>query len=96
VFLDGVGPDSSDAQIHAIVDKHPAFEVLPFTERGPRTAAIRRPASHEPASVRHEDGTREERAQRGMSNVTRRSQAGGCSVRLLVLYLVPRQATLGR
>jgi deazaflavin-dependent oxidoreductase (nitroreductase family) len=29
VFFDGVGPDSSDAQIHAIVGKHPAFEVLP-------------------------------------------------------------------
>jgi hypothetical protein len=30
VFFDGVGPDSSDAQIRAIVGKHPAFEVLPI------------------------------------------------------------------
>ena len=29
VFFDGVGPDSSDAEILAIADKHPAFEVLP-------------------------------------------------------------------
>ena len=29
VFFDGVGPDSSDAQIQAITGKHPAFEVLP-------------------------------------------------------------------
>ncbi len=29
VFFDGVGPDSSDEQIHAIAPKHPAFEVLP-------------------------------------------------------------------
>ena len=29
VFFDGVGPDSSDAQIRAIAGKHPAFEVLP-------------------------------------------------------------------
>ena len=29
VFFDGVGPDSSDTQIHAIAGKHPAFEVLP-------------------------------------------------------------------
>jgi deazaflavin-dependent oxidoreductase (nitroreductase family) len=28
-FFDGVGPDSSDAQIHAVAVKHPAFEVLP-------------------------------------------------------------------
>ena len=28
VFFDGVGPDSSDAEILAIADKHPAFEVL--------------------------------------------------------------------
>jgi len=28
-FFDGVGPDSSDAQILAIAAKHPAFEVLP-------------------------------------------------------------------
>jgi deazaflavin-dependent oxidoreductase (nitroreductase family) len=28
-FFDGVGPDSSDAQIRAIAGKHPAFEVLP-------------------------------------------------------------------
>ena len=28
-FFDGVGPDSSDAEILAIADKHPAFEVLP-------------------------------------------------------------------
>jgi deazaflavin-dependent oxidoreductase (nitroreductase family) len=28
-FFDGVGPDSSDAQIQAIAVKHPAFEVLP-------------------------------------------------------------------
>jgi hypothetical protein len=27
-FFDGVGPDSSDAQIQAIAVKHPAFEVL--------------------------------------------------------------------
>jgi hypothetical protein len=27
VFFDGVGPDSSDAEILAITDKHPAFEV---------------------------------------------------------------------
>ena len=28
-FFDGVGPDSSDAEIRAIAGKHPAFEVLP-------------------------------------------------------------------
>jgi deazaflavin-dependent oxidoreductase (nitroreductase family) len=28
-FFDGVGPESSDAQIQAIAVKHPAFEVLP-------------------------------------------------------------------
>jgi deazaflavin-dependent oxidoreductase (nitroreductase family) len=28
VFFDGVGPDSSDAEIHAIADEHPAFEVV--------------------------------------------------------------------
>jgi deazaflavin-dependent oxidoreductase (nitroreductase family) len=27
-FFDGVGPDSSDAEIQAIAGKHPAFEVL--------------------------------------------------------------------
>jgi deazaflavin-dependent oxidoreductase (nitroreductase family) len=31
VFFDGVGPGSSDAEILAIVAKHPAFEVLPTT-----------------------------------------------------------------
>ena len=30
VFFDGVGPDSSDAEILAIAAKHPAFEVLPI------------------------------------------------------------------
>jgi deazaflavin-dependent oxidoreductase (nitroreductase family) len=30
-FFDGVGPDSTDAQIRAIAAKHPAFEVLPTT-----------------------------------------------------------------
>src|SRR3954469_11275472 len=30
MFFDGVGPDSSDAEILAIVGKHPAFEVLPI------------------------------------------------------------------
>ncbi|MFL6128211.1 MAG: nitroreductase family deazaflavin-dependent oxidoreductase [Mycobacteriales bacterium] len=29
MFFDGVGPDSSDAEIRAITAKHPAFEVLP-------------------------------------------------------------------
>jgi deazaflavin-dependent oxidoreductase (nitroreductase family) len=29
VFFDGVGADSTDAEIQAIVGKHPAFEVLP-------------------------------------------------------------------
>jgi deazaflavin-dependent oxidoreductase (nitroreductase family) len=29
MFFDGVGPDSSDAEILAIAGKHPAFEVLP-------------------------------------------------------------------
>jgi len=29
VFFDGVGPDSSDAELLAIVGNHPAFEVLP-------------------------------------------------------------------
>jgi deazaflavin-dependent oxidoreductase (nitroreductase family) len=29
VFFEGTGPDSSDDQILAIADKHPAFEVLP-------------------------------------------------------------------
>ena len=29
VFFDGVGPDSTDEQILAIADRHPAFEVLP-------------------------------------------------------------------
>jgi deazaflavin-dependent oxidoreductase (nitroreductase family) len=29
VFFDGVGPDSSDAEILAIAAEHPAFEVLP-------------------------------------------------------------------
>jgi hypothetical protein len=28
VFFEGVGPDSSDAEILAIAAKHPAFEVL--------------------------------------------------------------------
>ena len=28
VFFDGVGPDSSDAEVLAIAAKHPAFEVL--------------------------------------------------------------------
>ena len=28
-FFDGVGPDSSDAELLAIAGKHPAFEVLP-------------------------------------------------------------------
>ena len=28
-FFDGVGPDSTDAEILAIAGKHPAFEVLP-------------------------------------------------------------------
>ena len=28
-FFDGVGPDSSDAEIRGIAAKHPAFEVLP-------------------------------------------------------------------
>ena len=28
-FFDGVGPNSSDAEIQAIAAKHPAFEVLP-------------------------------------------------------------------
>lgn len=28
-FFDGVGPDSTDAEIQAIAGKHPAFEVLP-------------------------------------------------------------------
>jgi hypothetical protein len=27
-FFEGVGPESSDAEIHAIAAKHPAFEVL--------------------------------------------------------------------
>jgi hypothetical protein len=30
-FFDGVGPDSSDAEIRAIARKHPAFEILPAT-----------------------------------------------------------------
>jgi deazaflavin-dependent oxidoreductase (nitroreductase family) len=30
VFFDGVGPDSSDAEIVAIASKHPAFEILPI------------------------------------------------------------------
>lgn len=29
VFFEGVGPDSSDAQLRAIAPRHPAFEVLP-------------------------------------------------------------------
>ena len=29
VFFDGVGPDSSDAELLAIAGNHPAFEVLP-------------------------------------------------------------------
>jgi deazaflavin-dependent oxidoreductase (nitroreductase family) len=28
VFFDGVGPDSTDEQLHAIAPRHPAFEVL--------------------------------------------------------------------
>lgn len=28
-FFDGVGPDSTDEQLRAIADRHPAFEVLP-------------------------------------------------------------------
>jgi hypothetical protein len=28
-FFDGIGPDSSDEQLHAIAADHPAFEVLP-------------------------------------------------------------------
>jgi deazaflavin-dependent oxidoreductase (nitroreductase family) len=31
IFFEGVGPDSTDEQIRAITDKHPAFEVLPAT-----------------------------------------------------------------
>ena len=30
MFFDGVGPDSSDAEIDAIAGRHPAFEVLPI------------------------------------------------------------------
>jgi deazaflavin-dependent oxidoreductase (nitroreductase family) len=30
-FFEGVGPDSSDAEILAIAARHPAFEVLPVT-----------------------------------------------------------------
>lgn len=30
-FFDGVGPDSSDEQLRAIAQDHPAFEVLPTT-----------------------------------------------------------------
>ena len=29
VFFDGVGPESSNAEILAIAGRHPAFEVLP-------------------------------------------------------------------
>jgi deazaflavin-dependent oxidoreductase (nitroreductase family) len=29
MFFDGVGPDSTDAEILAVAGKHPAFEVLP-------------------------------------------------------------------
>jgi deazaflavin-dependent oxidoreductase (nitroreductase family) len=29
-FFDGVGPDSSEAEILAIAGKHPAFEILPM------------------------------------------------------------------
>jgi len=29
MFFDGVGPDSSDAELLAIAGKHPSFEVLP-------------------------------------------------------------------
>ncbi|HYN97600.1 MAG TPA: nitroreductase family deazaflavin-dependent oxidoreductase [Pilimelia sp.] len=28
-FFDGVGPDSTDEQLHAVAADHPAFEVLP-------------------------------------------------------------------
>jgi deazaflavin-dependent oxidoreductase (nitroreductase family) len=28
-FFEGVGPDSTDEQLRAIADRHPAFEVLP-------------------------------------------------------------------
>ena len=31
MFFEGVGPDSSDAEILAIVGKHPSFEVLPVS-----------------------------------------------------------------
>lgn len=31
VFFDGVGPDSSDPEIHAIATRHPVFEVLRVT-----------------------------------------------------------------
>ena len=31
VFFDGVGPDSTDAEILAIAAEHPAFEVLPVS-----------------------------------------------------------------
>jgi deazaflavin-dependent oxidoreductase (nitroreductase family) len=30
-FFDGVGPESSDAEIRAVAGRHPAFEVLPVT-----------------------------------------------------------------
>jgi len=30
-FFEGVGPDSTDDQLRAIAEKHPAFEVLPTT-----------------------------------------------------------------
>ena len=29
VFFDGVGPDSTHEQVHAIAPRHPVFEVLP-------------------------------------------------------------------
>jgi deazaflavin-dependent oxidoreductase (nitroreductase family) len=31
IFFEGVGPDSTDEQIHAIAPRHPAFEVLSLT-----------------------------------------------------------------
>jgi deazaflavin-dependent oxidoreductase (nitroreductase family) len=31
VFFEGVGPDSTDAELRAVAGRHPAFEVLPAT-----------------------------------------------------------------
>ena len=34
MFFDGVGPDSTDAELSAIADRHPVFRLEPLSSRG--------------------------------------------------------------